>query len=171
MDAVLRGCSSLVNCDRTTIELREGWSISGLGGSNKTPWDTPREYSEEQLAAALDATMASVPDRARSIFNIHTPPYGSGLDTAEAIDSDFKVITKLGQTEMLAVGSSAVRSIIEKSRIPLALHGHVHDARGWKWIGETLCINPGSEYFAGVLDGCIVELEVGRVTHYQLTRG
>jgi hypothetical protein len=171
MDVVLQRCMALVNCDRKTLELGEGWTISGLGGSNRTPWDTPREYSEEELTEALAVLIASVPDRTRSIFNIHVPPYGSGLDIAEAIDENFRLVARLGQAETLPVGSSAVRAFIEKSRIPLALHGHVHDSRGWKRIGATLCINPGSEYFVGVLDGCIVELNPSGIAQFQLTRG
>jgi hypothetical protein len=171
MDALLERCSALVNCDRKTLELGEGWTISGLGGSNKTPWDTPREYSEAELADALAALMTSVPDQKKSIFNIHVPPYGSGLDIAEAIDENFRLVTKLGQSETLPVGSHAVRAFIEKSGIPLALHGHVHDSRGWKRIGATLCINPGSEYFVGALDGSVVELGPDGVGQFQLTRG
>lgn len=58
------------------------------------------------------------------------------------------------------VGSTAVRRLIETRRPVLSIHGHIHESGGERRIGETLCINPGSEANHGVLRGYLVD--VGR---------
>ena len=70
------------------------------------------------------------------------------------------------------VGSSAVRTAIERHQPMLALHGHIHESRGEARIGRTLAINPGSEYSEGVLRGAIITLS-GRkgVRGYQFVAG
>ena len=71
---------------------------------------------------------------------------------------------------MAHVGSVSVRKVIEKYRPLLGLHGHIHESRGLVKLGNTLCINPGSEYLDGVLRGVIVDLDDG-VKSYLLTEG
>jgi len=171
VDDCLRDCVSFRNCDRTTNALSEGWTVTGLGGSNQTPWHTAREYEEEELAERLRGAMQHVEDRRRSIWNIHVPPFGSSLDVCEAIDERYRVITRLGQPELRPVGSMAVDAFIREWQIPLGLFGHVHESPGSVRVGKTLCINPGSEYYVGVLCGCIVEVDSSGVRSFQLTRG
>jgi Icc-related predicted phosphoesterase len=38
-------------------------------------------------------------------------------------------------------------------------------------VGSTLCLNPGSEYNQGVLQGVLVDLEEGRIARHQFTVG
>ena len=59
-----------------------------VGWSNPTPWDTPRECSEEELAAKIDALAAQIEDMDSAIFNIHVPPFGTGLDNAPQLDDE-----------------------------------------------------------------------------------
>jgi Icc-related predicted phosphoesterase len=40
----------------------------------------------------------------------------------------------------------------------LAIHGHIHESGGEHRIGQTLCINPGSEANAGILRGYLVDI-------------
>ncbi len=77
----------------------------------------------------------------------------------------------MGQPNIKSVGSTAVDQFVRTYQIPIALHGHIHDSRGWKQIGKTLCINPGSEYFVGALNGAIVDLGNQGVRRFQLTIG
>jgi len=72
---------------------------------------------------------------------------------------------------MIHVGSVAVRQAIEKYQPLLGIHGHIHESRGFVKIGQTLCINPGSEYGEGILRGVIVNLAKDKVLSYQLTSG
>jgi Icc-related predicted phosphoesterase len=53
----------------------------------------------------------------------------------------------------------------------MGLHGHIHEGRGETKIGRTLCLNPGSVYSEGVLNGLLVTLADGRVKDYQFTQG
>jgi uncharacterized protein len=58
------------------------------------------------------------------------------------------------------VGSTAVRRLIENYQPLLAVHGHIHESGGERKIGQTLCINPGSEANHGILRGYLID--VGR---------
>jgi Icc-related predicted phosphoesterase len=70
------------------------------------------------------------------------------------------------------VGSTAVRQVIERYQPALALHGHIHEARGTKRLGKTLCINPGSSYEQGQLLGAVVNLDgKNKVKRFVLTSG
>ena len=111
--------------------------------------------------------MRSVTNPGNVVAVLHAPPYGSGIDAAPALAKNFKL--KKGET--MPVGSTAVRDFIERSQPLLGLHGHVHEGRGTATIGRTLCINPGSEYTEGILNGTIVELDDGRVVSHQLVAG
>jgi Icc-related predicted phosphoesterase len=71
---------------------------------------------------------------------------------------------------MAPVGSTAVRTAIERHQPLLSLHGHIHESRGVQRIGRTVCINPGSVYGEGILQGVIVELADEHV-RYSLTDG
>jgi Icc-related predicted phosphoesterase len=56
------------------------------------------------------------------------------------------------------VGSRAVRRLIEEFQPLLSVHGHIHESGGERRIGETLCINPGSEANHGILRGYLVDI-------------
>lgn len=171
LDRLLNHSRFLINCDRRTVELPERWELVGFGGSNMTPWNTYREYAEDEIQSSLDNLMKKVPKPERCIWNVHVPPAKSGLDVCESIDERFRVITRLGEPELQPVGSFAVDQMIRKWQPSLALFGHVHESRGWVRIGKTLCINPGSEYYVGTLSGCLVHLSGSEIKTFQLTRG
>ncbi|MCY3022150.1 MAG: metallophosphoesterase [Planctomycetota bacterium] len=67
-----------------------------------------RAALEEALA---DLAKASTP--ARTVYVLHTPPWGTKLDQVAG-----------GKH----IGSRAVRSFIERHQPPLALHGHIHES-------------------------------------------
>jgi Icc-related predicted phosphoesterase len=105
------------------------------------------------------------------IFNCHCPPYDSGLDTAQQLNTDLSIVTEGGQPVAGPVGSTAVREAIEKYRPTLSLHGHIHESKAATRIGPTLAINPGSEYPEGLLRGAIIDLDRSGVNSYVLTTG
>jgi Icc-related predicted phosphoesterase len=72
---------------------------------------------------------------------------------------------------MTSAGSTAVRKLIELHHPVLGLHGHIHEGRGVARIGRTVCVNPGSNYSEGVLNGSLIALENGEVADVQLTQG
>jgi Icc-related predicted phosphoesterase len=148
----------------------DGFAMISTGWSNPTPWKTHREDSEEQLGERIESMAGQVPDASRAIFNLHCPPFKSGLDEAPAIDADLKLLH--GGRALRPVGSTAVRAAIEKHQPLLSLHGHIHESKGAVKIGKTLSINPGSAYEEGMLMGAIIQLDpkIG-IKSYQLVNG
>jgi Icc-related predicted phosphoesterase len=148
----------------------DGFTMISTGWSNPTPWKTHREESEEQLAERIDAMASHLPDPSRAIFNLHCPPFKSGLDEAPAIDADLRLLH--GGRALRPVGSTAVREAIEKRQPLLSLHGHIHESKGAVKIGKTLSINPGSAYEEGMLMGAIIQLDPKKgIKSYQLVNG
>ncbi len=128
-----------------------------LAWANKTPWDTPRECEEEELTEKIRVLAEQVEDMDRAIFNIHVPPYGTGLDIAPELDEGARL--KRGGAITGPVGSTAVRDAILTYQPLLSLHGHIHESRATQRIGRTLSINPGSSYSDWALQGVIVDLD------------
>jgi uncharacterized protein len=139
-----------------------------LGWSNETPWDTPRECSEEVLGGKIEALAEQIEDMERAIFNIHVPPFGTGLDDAPELQD--ATTRKRGGT-IIPVGSTAVRDAILKYQPMLSLHGHIHESRGIQKLGRTVSINPGSTYSDWTLQGVIVDLEDNKVVRQVPTTG
>lgn len=147
-----------VNADGKVIDLPGDLQLLASGWSNHTPWQTPREESEDELYARLDALASQVRDPSRAVFMIHVPPYDSGLDTAPLLDENLRPTISAGDVLRGPVGSTAVRRIIESYQPVLAIHGHIHESGGERKIGKTLCINPGSEANHGILRGYLVDI-------------
>ncbi len=148
----------------------DGFTMISSGWSNPTPWNTHREESEEKLAERIDAMAKQVPDMSKAIFNLHCPPYRSGLDEAPAIDADLKLLH--GGRALRPVGSKAVRDAIDRYQPLLSLHGHIHESKGAVKLGSTLAINPGSAYEEGMLMAAIIQLDAKKgIRSYQLVNG
>jgi Icc-related predicted phosphoesterase len=148
-----------------------GLQMISSAWANPTPWDSPRELEEDELLERLEKLAGELEPGADTIFNLHCPPYDSGLDRAPELTDDLRVVTEGGEPKMVAVGSVAVRTLIERHQPLLGLHGHIHESRGAAEIGRTLCLNPGSAYGEGVLDGAVIDVDAGRVVSYQLVSG
>ncbi len=173
LDAV-SSSEHFVNVDGKRIVLESGHEMISLGWSTPTPWKTPRECDDEQIASKLQPLVDTIKTPSTSIFNVHVPPYDSGLDTAPKLDANFdppKPVVEGGQQVLIPVGSTAVRSIIEKTQPLLMLCGHIHEVKAEVRLNRTMCINPSSEYSAGILRGVIVNLVADKVLSYQFTSG
>ena len=110
------------------------WQVAGLGYSSPTPFDTPGEYSEPQMAARL----AKFADLDPLVLVCHAPPYGTALDQIRP---------------GLHAGSRAVREFIEKSQPRYFFCGHIHEAEGVEIrIGRTLARNVGKAGYLLELD-------------------
>jgi Icc-related predicted phosphoesterase len=156
-------------CDERIVDFG-GYTMLSLGYSNITPFDSPRELEEAEIYRRVEALAERVDDLTRCIFNLHVPPFASELDTAPQLDENLRVVATAGQPNMVPVGSTAVRELIERFQPLLALHGHVHESRGATRIGRTLCINPGSDYHTGRISGSLLHLKGDRVD-YQFVVG
>jgi Icc-related predicted phosphoesterase len=172
VDDVLGSSPIVVNPDGRLVELPGGFPMISVGYSNRTPWDSPRELGEEDLAALIDREVAKLADPSRAIFNLHVPPKDTPIDQAVALDHEFRPVMRGGSPYIAGVGSSAVRDAIATYQPMLSLHGHIHESRGEARIGRSLALNPGSEYSEGVLRGVIITLsEKKGVRGYQLVAG
>jgi Icc-related predicted phosphoesterase len=173
IDDILRRGQRLQFADNRTVMVDDWLPMVSLGDSTPTPWDSPRELSEEEYAARLEALLSSLDDPRRAVVNLHVPPHGSTLDDAPALDEHRAVRYSIaGDTKMQPVGSLAVREAIERHQPVLALHGHIHEARGTHRLGKTLCINPGSSYEQGQLLGAVIDIEgKKKVKNFVLTSG
>jgi len=142
--------------------------------AHPTPWDTPRELSEDKLAAMIEDVVKDIDDFSNVIFNFHCPPKDCTLDLAPKLDTSFdppRPVTTAGEAVMVGVGSSSVRDAIEKYQPLLMLTGHIHESRGVVKIGRTTIVNPGSEYGEGILKGTIINIQDKNVLSYQMTSG
>jgi uncharacterized protein len=149
-----------VNADGKVLEIPGDLQLLASGWSNHTPWQTPREETEDELYARLERLAEQVHDPRKAVFMIHVPPHDSGLDTAPILDENLRPTVSAGDVLRGPVGSTAVRKIIERYQPLLAVHGHIHESGGERRIGATLCINPGSEANHGILRGYLID--VGR---------
>jgi Icc-related predicted phosphoesterase len=169
-DAVIESATHVQACDDRVVMVGRHEMIS-CGYANPTPWNSPRELDEDDLYARIKALADQLEDPATAIFNLHVPPYDSGLDTANEMNADLTLRYIGGQPNPIPVGSRAVRQIIEEVQPLLALHGHIHESRGEVHIGRTLAINTGSEYNSGHIHGGVVKLAGPEVRKHQFVVG
>jgi len=121
------------------VKLERGFSLAGFGGSPPTPFGTPTEFSEEEIAAGLKGLKIDP----ETILATHFPPFGiGGLDSARG----------------MPVGSKALRKVIEEKKPALNLCGHIHEHEGEARIGATRVVKVGP-----AMSGRAAELEVGKV--------
>ncbi len=168
---ILQGSDFVIDPEEKVVELTPKYQMLSTGWSNPTPWKTPRECSEEELGQKIEGMVSQVKDMKHTVFNVHVPPFDSGLDVCPQLDKSLKPIIVGGEIAVGPAGSTAVREAIEKHQPLVGLHGHIHESKGFVKIGKTFCVNPGSEYSEGILRGVLVDLEDGKIKNYLLTQG
>jgi Icc-related predicted phosphoesterase len=101
--------------------------VAGLGYSSPTPFDTPGEYSEEEIAARLARFAGLKP----MVLICHCPPLGTALDRIKG---------------GLHAGSRSVREFIEAEQPEYFFCGHIHEAEGVViQMGSTRAQNVGKK--------------------------
>lgn len=170
VDEIFESAKAVTLCDDRVIAVDE-FELLSLSYSNITPWNSARELDEDSLFERIERLAGQLDAPANAIFNLHAPPYDSGLDEAPLIDETFTPRTHMGQVEVGPVGSTAVRRAIEHYQPLLGLHGHIHESRGVRKIGRTVVVNPGSEYTTGRIHGVLCDVKVGKVRSAQLVIG
>jgi Icc-related predicted phosphoesterase len=154
------------------VDLDDGFQMLGMGWGNITPWACPRDLPEDQLTQRIEELADGLADPGRTIFNVHVPPIGSGLDVAPLLDEELRPVLNGAGTEMASVGSTATHDALVKYRPLVGLHGHIHESKGVKKIAGVPVANPGSEYGEGILDGLILDLDRRKgVKRIQLVAG
>jgi Icc-related predicted phosphoesterase len=110
------------------------YHVAGLGYSSPTPFDTPGEYSEEEMSARLGRFAGLKP----LVMICHAPPRGTGLDRVN---------------DHLNAGSTAVRDFISAEQPDFFFCGHIHEAAGQsESIGRTTAVNVGKQGYLLQLD-------------------
>jgi Icc-related predicted phosphoesterase len=160
-----------VNADAKVLDVAGDLQLLSYGWSNETPWQTPREVTEDELYRRLDGLADRVRDPRRAVFMIHVPPYDSGLDTAPILDENLRPTVSAGDVLRGPVGSTAVRRLIQERQPLLGVHGHIHESGGERKLGSTLCVNPGSEANHGILRGYLVDIGEGGIELVQRVEG
>jgi Icc-related predicted phosphoesterase len=146
-----------IECPERELAALGPIRLASLGNTNRTPWHTDREYDEEELTRQIAQMLEGDDGGDGLVFNFHCPPYRSGLDDVVKLDERLTPVVQNGAPVQVPVGSVAVREAIERYAPEVGLHGHIHEGRGETRIGRTLCLNPGSDYGAGTLNGAIVD--------------
>lgn len=111
-------------------ECKDYGDVSFVGAAS-LPQDrihpSPWEISEEEIYRALNASLKKCSSRHNLVVVTHSPPINTKLDLAYA-----------GH-----IGSSSLRLFIEQTQPSVVFCGHIHEARGIDYIGETLIVNTG----------------------------
>ena len=169
IDEVIAASQHVKNVEGQLIHLDDHHEMLSTGWSNSTPWETHREEDEDKLLERIERLTGKLTNPRQAIFNLHAPPYGSGLDEAPELTADLH-LAYAGQS-LIPVGSKAVLTVIKKYQPLLGLFGHIHEGKGTRKYRKTLCINPGSMYEQGTLQGALIELKPKKVGNYILTAG
>ena len=143
-DEVIEDASHVVACDDRVVRIGAHEMIS-CAYANPTPWDSPRELDENALYERIKRLAEQVENPNRAIFNLHVPPYDSGLDTARQINPDLTVVYKGGEaardTRWEYRGASDSRGVstsVGATRSHSRVQGRGTDrtdARDQLWIG------------------------------------
>ncbi|HVP44961.1 MAG TPA: metallophosphoesterase [Bryobacteraceae bacterium] len=108
--------------------------VAGLGYSSPTPFNTPGEYSEAEMANRLSAFQKLN----RLVLICHAPPYGTALDRIR---------------DGVHGGSRSVREFIDRHQPEYFFCGHIHEAEGAETqIGKTKAANVGKRGYLLELD-------------------
>ena len=101
------------------------YQVAGLGYSSPTPFNTPGEYSEAELAERLSHFESLAP----LVLICHAPPLGTALDRVR---------------DGLHAGSRSVRDFVDRHQPDYLFCGHIHEAEGVEIVlGKTKAVNVG----------------------------
>jgi Icc-related predicted phosphoesterase len=119
--------------------------VFGVSAAPKSPLRTPYELPDDELAGRIEDGFRAVEDCRVKIFCPHAPPSDTACD-------------RLPNGKH--VGSTVIRTFIERAQPDLTLCGHIHEARGTDEIGRTQIVNPGparaGHYALVEVDGDVV---------------
>ncbi|MDI3501911.1 MAG: uncharacterized protein PWR13_82 [Archaeoglobi archaeon] len=109
------------------------FTFIGFGGSNRTPFGTPMEFSEEEIRRTVSALLEW--ESENLVLVSHVPP----KNTLDLVPPDRRI------------GSSALEEL--KEAFDVILCGHVHESRGIL-RNDVLIVNPGmaSRGLAALID-------------------
>ena len=99
--------------------------VAGLGYSSPTPFNTPGEYSEAELAERLARFESLNP----LVLICHAPPHGTPLDRVR---------------DGVHAGSRSIRDFVDRRQPDYLFCGHIHETEGVEIaLGKTKAVNVG----------------------------
>jgi Icc-related predicted phosphoesterase len=126
-----------INIDEKCLNINN-MKFVGIGGSNKTPFNTPNEYTEDEIYNKFKNAIKDVKkeDLKEDLLNnfilvSHAPPKNTMAD-------------RVGDNN---VGSESIRKIIEEYNPNLVICGHIHESRCIDKINNSYIVNPSQESF------------------------
>ncbi|HWR03839.1 MAG TPA: metallophosphoesterase family protein [Humidesulfovibrio sp.] len=149
-----------LNIHREALLLAPGLALMGVGYSTITPFGTPSEATEADMAAWLDETHAKAKalvgptgdGGGRILAVIHNAPHGTSLDRLP---------------NGMSVGSTAVRAFLDAAQPDICVCGHIHEGQGEERLGRCQVLNPGllaDGGFARVdLENGVLSARLGRI--------
>lgn len=120
-------CEKGINLHGRGVRLGQV-GLFGVGGSTPTPFGTPSEFGEDQIAGWLRQAYAEVEGVSFRVLISHTPPFGTTVDKVRG-----------GRH----AGSRSVREFLEAWPCDVCVCGHIHEAVGADRLGGCLVLNPG----------------------------
>lgn len=134
-------------------ETLDGIGFVGLGGSLITPFNTPNEFSEEEIERFLNQGYSQLPPHIPFVLVSHQPPFNTECDCLSSGDH---------------VGSSMVRQFIGAYNPLICFTGHIHESTGVDKINNSYVINSGllakGHYAYAELDKEVKQIEIRRFT-------
>ncbi len=125
-EAILKETCHLLDLDGKSVG---GIKLRGFGGGNKSPFNTPVEWEDDDASRLLSAVDAV------DLFVCHAPPLNSGADRISS---------------GICVGSAAVADFVNRAAPKLVLCGHIHEAVGIYQMGGTFIVNAGPDGYAEI---------------------
>lgn len=130
-----------VSLDGRGIVLDEV-GVFGVSAAPVSPLATPYELADDELERRIACGYEAVRDCRVLVFCPHAPPAGTACDLLQSGEH---------------VGSTVIRSFVERAQPDLVLCGHIHEARAVDAIGASTIVNPGpvqsGHYALGEIDG------------------
>jgi Icc-related predicted phosphoesterase len=116
-----------VSLDKRGIEFGDV-GVFGVSAAPRSPLRTPYELDDDEIERRIEAGFAEVKDCRHKIFCPHAPPRGTACDRLVSGEH---------------VGSTVIRTFIEREQPDLVLCGHIHESRGTDTILSARIVNPG----------------------------
>lgn len=92
VDDIIRASKRVILVEGLVTQLDDHHEMIASGWSNRTPWNTHREEDEERLKIRYETMISQLKNRENAIFNVHVPPYKSGLDEAPELDKNLRPV-------------------------------------------------------------------------------
>jgi Icc-related predicted phosphoesterase len=118
----------IVNIHCKVEAINNEQKILGFGGSSITPFNTSIEFKEEDIAVKLDESSKNLENK-KFIFASHCPPRNTKIDK-----TNFEIHG----------GSTSIYKFIAQKKPDMTICGHIHEAFGMDYIGDTIIVNTGA---------------------------